>query len=909
MIGVMFFAGLRLTGPYMQESAELWFDELNFMDVQLYSTMGFDDDDISAISTTDGVRQIAPGYHANMLVKNASQEMSVQLLSLDAPLDEPHPSSSASPLNQPYLLDGRLPKQANECLAEEHWMHESGSELGSTVRFYSGTSDPYGSTLAYDVFTIVGVACTPQLASPERGSSTIGSGYNRFFFLLLPEAFTLEFYTTVYVQADLSDAQKGETGSGSRFDQAYLDAVAPTVAALEATASKRSKLRFDSIVSDAEAELADARAEIAQGYLDLAEAEQKLNEVLELIEAGWLELQSFGEDLEAFRVEEADARAELSQAEDDVFQAEQDLLDLEPPTWYVLDLESNSGFRSYKEQIGQMESIAVMIPVLFFLIAALVSMTSITRLVDSDRTIIGTFKALGYTNRTITARYLGYAFSASLLGGVLGIIVGSAVFPPLIFNAFRTMYSIAPGPMVFSWFYLVLSIGIALLCTVGPALLVCLGILRETPASAMRPLAPPPGKRILLEYIKPLWRRLSFLHKITARNLLRYKKRAFMTILGVAGCTALMFTGFALNDSLVTIGPKQYRELHAYDITVAFKSALDDNDLEELFGFIDKSPEVSSSTLIRRETVDILSDVVTKDLAIIVSLDPAELQEYFLLRPRAEGLFSEAQHHQLNNAGIIMTEQIARQLGVDVGDILTFRNLDDEEAEFTVGGISENYVYHYVFMTAAVYEAGFGKDYEPNQILGVLTSGSGNEGSIENESMADGEDLAESEGLAESLMALSAVSGVSFSKKLADDFASISDVLEFVMVILILSAAALLFVVLFSLNTINREERTRELASIKVLGFQSRELASYVYREGLILTVIGIAFGLLLGVGLERYIITTIEIDVFMFSRDILLPSYVYSVLLTALFALVVNLVLYRPLTRIDMVSSLKAIE
>jgi len=1051
LIGVMFFTGLRLTGPYMKSSAELWFDNRNFMDIQVISTMGLDADDIAAIRSTPGVMQVSPGYTANLLVKRDGLETSIQLLSLD--------TSSESPINTPELLRGRLPEKDNECLAEESWLRSSGNDLGSKVRFYSGTSKPLSDTVKYDSFTIVGVIKSPLFIAADRGNSDVGQGRNRYYFYTLPGAFSLEFYAAAYLQVDLA-GQIGDSplmsngdirglspicpderrGGVSRFTDAYFDAVAPTLDALKDTGRTRSTKRFNSIISDARLELTDARAEVTEGYQELTDAEQELADALVELEEGWAELvdarstldrgwtelyssrprldsgwaeldaaraeldsgwaelaparaelddgwntynqelaqleaayaagyvsefeyqaalqqlelarqqllagesqyeagyaklaageegyqsgraelqegeaayqsgrnqllngeasyneglaeyqdgrASYEEGLATFEEEKADALADLAQAEADIAQAEADLDALEPPRWYVLNIESNPGFRSYLQQGGQMEDLAVVIPLLFFLIAALVSMTSVTRLVDSDRTIIGTYKALGYTNRSITARYLIYAFSATFIGGIAGVLLGANLFPSLIFNAFRTLYSIPPGPMYFSWSLTILALSFAVVSTVGPAILICLGILRETPASAMRPLAPRPGKRIFLERIKPLWSSLSFLHKITARNLLRYKKRAFMTIFGVAGCTALVFTGFALNDSLGTIGPKQYGDIEAFDVSITFKPDAESEELESFFAFVAESPELSSFTLVKRETVDIISENITKDLSLIVAEDPVSFGDYYQMRTRGNGPLSPSEPLIIEDRDVIITEQLARQIGVDVGDTITLRTLNDEEADFIVSGVRENYVYHYVFMTPESYEQHFKKDFKPNQILGMLNEGY--------------------ESMPESLTTLAAVTGVSYTQKQADDFGDITDVLGFVMVILILSAAALLFVVLFSLNTINREERTRELASIKVLGFFDRELASYIYREGFILTILGIVLGIIEGIALQRYIISTIEVDVFMFSRDLLLSSYLYSILLTAVFALIVNLLLYRPLTQIDMVSSLKAIE
>ena len=998
IVGVMFFIGLRLTGPYMVDSTERYLDEVNFMDIQLLSTMGFDADDIVAIEQTAGVEVVAPGYFSNVLACNGPLEISVQIISFD--------DSTQRPINAPHLLRGRLPQRASECLAEEGWLSETGTDIGSTVSFVSGTDEPITDTLTTGSFTIVGTATTPLYMDLERGSSEVGNGSNEFFFLVLPQAFSLEVYTLVFLQVNLGNLDT------TRFDAAYHVAVAPVANALEATANWRSVERFDSIVKEAEVKLADARAEIADGYRELADAQQELADALVSLEDGWAELEDarstldsswvslnnsratldngwaelesaraeldgnwatyqtefqkaedgylygflsqaeydlamlqlgavkqqleageasyagarlklesgesayssglaellsaeasyadgvasydearakYEDGLASYEKERGDALVELADAESELTAAEADLRALKPPHWYVLENADNAGFRNISQQCQQIEAIATLIPVLFYLIAALVSMTSMTRLVDSDRTIIGTYKALGYPSGLITMRYLIYAFVASLFGGILGIFLGSYLFPTVIFNAYQALFSIPSAPILYSWPLSLLAILFALVCAVGPAVSICLRILRETPASAMRPLAPRPGKRIFLERIKPLWSRLSFLRKITARNLLRYKRRALMTILGVTGCTALVFTGFGLHDSIATVGPKQFGQIINFDVSITFNPAAQQSDLDELFAFVDNSPELTSTTLIRRETAEIITSSLKKDLFLVAVADTTNLLDYYYTKPRDTDVFEHNQPLQLDDSGVFLSELIAQQVGVGIGDVIVLRNLDKEEGEFTVAGIVENYVYHYVYMTSKVYAEGFGRDFEANQILGLLRD--------------------DSISLPDSITDFPAVTGVLYTAENAQTYARVTDVLGFVMVVLIVSAAALLFVVLFSLNTINREERARELASIKVLGFFNRELASYIYREGLILTVLGIVLGVLLGIVLERHVITTIQIDFFMFSTDILWTSYFFSIVLTALFAVVVNLLLYRPLTQIDMVAALKAIE
>ena len=1159
MIGVAFFSGLRLTGPYMKYSAEEWLDDRNFMDIQIFSTIGFDDADIEALRNTEGISQVNAGYHTNVLLKLRSSEVSVQFLSLGdasagntgtggtgtggtgADASTGGTATSSIPVNFPELVSGRYPEKPNECLAEESWLRNSRTTLDSAIQITSGNANPISDRLVTDTFIIVGTAKSPLYIAEDRGTSEIGSGTNSYYFLVLPSAFTFELYTVAYLQADLraidSEITKGsftftQTTAGpdnrlpiSRFNNDYFTVISFAVKQLEKTGELRLQERYDKIMSDGKKELEDARIKVADGHKELDDARKELDDARKKLDDGWADLEDgrkaledgqatlndsrrelddgwaelfsgwpeiaegwaaletsriqlddawvtlndartqlddAWEELEAGRIqleesrallesmrdlldvgweqywqsyesfldaeannlyppyilnimrlllnatllgleyseeyyasslealeegeaeyqrglaewqqyedeyqtglaelidgeaeyqsgleklrageasywdgyarlergeasyrdglaelEEAEAKylsgledwlegkaeyedglatfekeyataiADLKQAEKDIEKGEKDLAAFKFPRWYVLDLQSNTGFRSYKEESEQIEAISRVIPLLFFLIAALVSMTCMTRLVDKDRTIIGTYKALGYTNRAITMRYLLYAFSATLAGGIIGVIVGYNLFPPLIFNAFHTLFTIPPAAAIFSWPYALISISFALFSTVVPAGFICLGILRETPASAMRPLAPRPGKRIALEYVRPLWKRLSFLHKVTARNLFRYKKRALMTIIGVAGCTALMFTGFGLNDSLSTLGPKQYGEIQRFDVAISFKPSSSPEQLNALFAYLDQTGDLSSTMLVSRETADILGEIRNKNLAIVVPSDPENFNLYLAMQSPPTGLIPRpAKQYTLSNEGILLSEQIASQYNVSIGSTITLRTLDNNEAEFKVVGIVENYVYHHAIMTPAVYEQAFGHKSKPNQIIGLFAPGS--------------------KSLPVETTDLEMVTGVLYTQRLANGLSSMTDVLGFVMAILIASAALQAFVVLFSLNTINREERMRELASIKVLGFFNRELATYVYREGLILTLVAIVLGLFLGIGLQRYIITTIEVDVFMFSRDLLYTSYLYSSLLTMLFAAVVNLLLYRPTTHIDMVSSLKAVE
>ena len=630
-------------------------------------------------------------------------------------------------------------------------------------------------------------------------------------------------------------------------------------------------------LNQAEIDYSTGLAKLEQGELDYREG------LAELVEAE----QDYAEGLAEYQTKRDDALVELADAQTEIDEGWADLRALKQPQWYVLGIRDNAGFRTFESEAAQLDALALILPGFFFLIAALVSMTAMTRLVDAERTTIATFKALGYKNIAISLRYLLYALVATSIGSVAGIALGFSILPPMIFDAFRTLFNIPHTMHPFSYEYTLISAAVAIITTVLPAMFVVRSSVRETPSQAMRPLAPKAGRRIFLEKVKPLWQRLSFLQKITARNLFRYKKRLLMTVFGVAGCTGLIFTALGLNDSLGTLTSKQFGQIYKSDVTIDFRLA-DDETLADFTARLDDSPDVKDYTPIYQRSMRISSPDLTKDISLIVVFDPDSLPEFIRLEARRTG-WDPPPSYALDDNGVILTEQIARQFGVDIGGSINLRTLEGDSATFTVSGIVENYTMHYCYMTPAVFERAYDQTPEPNRFFIISHSGQGE--------------------LPQSLLEDKTVVSVMYTTVLAGEVDNQLDVLTFVVVILIASAGILIFVVLFSLTTINIEERRRELASIKVLGFTDRELASYIYRENIILTIAGAIVGIGLGFLLQRYIITTLEIDMFMFSRDLLWTSYLISLALTFCFAVAVNLMMYRPLTRIDMVEALKAVE
>ncbi|MCL1879146.1 MAG: FtsX-like permease family protein [Actinomycetia bacterium] len=1071
LLGVGFFYGLRLTGPYMQANAENYLDSSNTMDITVVSTLGFDDDDIAAIAATEGVKDYYAGYSVNLLVNVNTNGISSQVISID-------PRGEAG-MNVPRLRDGRMPEAPGEILVEQSFVDYTASVdatrgIGDTISFASGTSEPITDTVGSDSFQIVGVADHPLFMADDRGPSDIGSGHNSFFFAISEADFTLPVRNVVYVRS------ASATALGTRFGPAYERAVDDQVVALEATGKVRSPLRYQSLYEQAENDLNEYRNQVVEGYqklndgaTDLGSAHSSLNDGLSQLldgrntlnqgwadlqqarntldsgwttlnssrteldngwqqlreskaklEASWGQLQAahnallaakktlddsataitdgwntlsaaqaagllppgafeaqseqlseseqdyaqglddyksqlsdyeagvkefnsgktefqnaydqlhknegsyqtalsqlqtgeanynnalkttrnaetsydgqvskllngereYTQSLSDYNSQRQSSLAELIDAQQKILDAQADLANLKAPVWYVLGIESNAGYSTFKTESGQIEALAYIMPDIFFLIAALVSMTAITRLVDSERSQIGVFKALGYRSGAITARYLLYALSATLIGVLVGVLIGYLVVPPLIFDSLRNLFSIPSTLRPFSVSIAAVACAIALVFAVIPALFVIRRAVREAPAEAMRPAAPKAGKRIFLERFGGLWQRFSFLQKITARNLFRYKKRLFMTLFGVAGCTALMFTGLGLHDSLITLTDKQIGQVMKYNVTIDYRLANGESqaDIEQK---VMDTGDVAKQTAVFQETVRISNSEDTKDIILVVAFDPAKISDFVRMRERPTG-FGEPRSFSLTDDGVILTEQIARQMGVQEGDQVTMRTLGNASGKFKVVGIMENYVLHDVFMTPAVYQAGFKEDCQPNRLLAIMNP--------------------DVQTLPQSLEDAADITAVTYSADSAEMLRQQLDVLNLEVIILILSAAALIFVVLFSLTSINIEERRRELASIEVLGFYDRELASYIYRENIIITVVGALAGLGLGVLLQRYIITSMEIDTFMYSRDLLWTSFVIAVALTFAFSAIVNLLMYRSLTRINMVESLKAVE
>jgi putative ABC transport system permease protein len=562
---------------------------------------------------------------------------------------------------------------------------------------------------------------------------------------------------------------------------------------------------------------------------------------------------------------------------------------MDEPEWYVLDRETNMGYSSFGEDADKIDAIGKVFPLIFFLVASLVSLTTMTRLVEERRIEIGTLKSLGYGNLKIMSKYVIYALAPTLTGGLIGGYVGMKLYPSLIIDAYKMFYVTPKAQTPLDYGYWALGIIIAVACTVGASLFSCSNELRETPSELMRPKAPKTGRRTFLEYLSVIWNFFTFIQKVTIRNIVRYKKRFWMTVVGIAGCTALLMTGFGIRDSISEIMGIQYTDIYRYDMATTFADSVKQNDVKKVRDDIAKSPYAKSNMRVRSKMLDAgVEGIKTIPATLIVPEDTQNMGDFISLRDRVTKAGVPVEKNS-----VVVTEKMAKLLKLDIGDSFFIKDGDDMRAEVACGGITEHYLQHYIYMDKDLYSELFKETPEYNSIFTILKN-PGSDEKIE---------------LAREVLEKKSVNSVWFTSTMIESFTSVVDGLNFVVFVLIFSAGALALVVLLNLTSINISERIRELATIEVLGFYDSETSAYVYRENAVLTAFGAIAGIGLGLALHLYIILTAETEVMMFGRQIKPISYVYSVLLTVLFSVLVNMLTARRLRKINMVEALKSIE
>lgn len=651
-------------------------------------------------------------------------------------------------------------------------------------------------------------------------------------------------------------------------------------------------------LADSKAEILEGEQKIADAWVEIAENEQKMKD-------GWIEYEEGKAEAESEILDGEEkireAETELADARVKLADAQKEIDDLEVPEWYVNDRTVNPEYSGYGDNAERIRNIGKVFPVLFFLVAALISLTTMTRMVEEQRTQIGTLKALGYSKFSIASKYMKYALYATLGGSVAGVLFGEKLFPYIIVWAYGMMYPNLRSPVIpYNWEYGLMATGAALVCTLGATFSACYKELAATPAVLMRPPAPKEGKRVLLEYLPFIWKRMNFTWKSTIRNLFRYKKRFFMTVIGIGGCMGLLLLGFGLKDSIVGIGDMQYDELQTYDMMAILDPDSSVGAREELTAYLNEElgEKGQKDVLVQMISVTDGKKEYMPYLYVPENLD--NLEEFLIFRDRISH-----ETYQLSDDGAIVTEKLAAMLGIKEGEELVIS--DDEKGMLSVpiAHIAENYLSHYVYLTPKLYEHIYGETVEYNGLLLNCRRSKDRQMTAETKKQTE----TRMQRIGEQILDMEGALNVTYSGSVADQLADQLASMDLIIWVLIICAGMLAFVVLYNLNNININERKRELATLKVLGFHNSEVAAYVYRENILLTAIGVALGLGMGGVLHRFIITTVEVDNCMFGRRIAPISYVYGTLFTFAFSAIVNGVMYFKLKKIDMVESLKSVE
>lgn len=722
-------------------------------------------------------------------------------------------------------------------------------------------------------------------------------------------------------QADVSEDSLDDTGesagepdTGPDQQIAALEAQAQAVAARlegERQAYTLGQAGIEAVrreMDNAQAELTAAKSQIDAAEAELAAAPAKLSSGQAQINSGWNELRSQEQKLvdgeaeivsnEAKLVDakkeyeegKAEAEAEIADGEKKIAEAEADIEDIELPKWYVYDRSTLIEYSGFGENAQRLGAIGRVFPVLFFLVAALISLTSMTRMVEEQRTSIGTMKALGYSKGAIASKYIGYALLATAGGSVIGVLIGEKILPYIIVYAYGILYQHLPKILVpYDWGYAAMASGAAVFCTLFATVMACYKELEAQPAVLMRPPAPKNGRRVFLERIGVVWRHLNFTWKSTIRNLMRYKKRFFMTIFGIGGCMALMLVGFGLKDSCYEIAKLQFAEIQFYDGSIYLEEDITEEQQDELEAALKSEEQISRYMKANMQNITLVNGKKECAAYECVFGSVEDIPWFVDFHDRRS-----KERYELTDDGGIISEKTAKLLGVKQGDTIEIKDEEKGNKQVKVTQICENYMGHYIYFTPACYEEVYGEEPEYNSILFEVE---------------DSDVNADLEKIGRNLLKQDGALSVSYTHDIEKQLDDMLRSLNLVIVVLIISAGMLAFVVLYNLNTVNIAERKRELATLKVLGFYNMEVAEYVYRENILLTFLGAVVGAVLGRFLHLFIIETVEVDSAMFGRNINMPSYIYSLILTVTFSMLINGVMYFKLKKIDMVESLKSIE
>lgn len=874
-IGVAFFAGVTASSEDMKYSSDSYYDEYNMNDIRILSSIGFTSQDIEAVSKVYGVKAVYKTNTQDVLVDYDGRENVAHVSGI--PVGKA--SDDDSYINQLRIKEGRLPQNDKECVVKYEDTRKS-MQVGDVISFKSGTEDDINDTFKDTEYTVVGIVYTPCYVSYDLGSSGIGNGHINYCIYVGDDEFKNNYYTECYAVIDGAKDMDTYSDEYKKLIDKYADDI-------KAISKERLDIRKQTVIDEYTRAKADKKEELLETIKK--NVEDSITEQYQAYYPG-MDVSS----MIAPYVNTAYEKA-VAQFDFDAVNAEYDkkmnetLADSDSWEWYVLTRESSYSFRDYESSANRMKAIATVFPLFFIIVAGLVCLTTMTRMVEEERGLIGTYKALGYGKGTIALKYVIYAFLASLTGAVIGCAAGLRLFPYIIYESWNIIYQMPAIKYASHTVLSVVAIASLILVTLIATLYSCYNELSEVPSALMRPKAPKNGKKILLEHTF-IWKHLSFTKKVTMRNIFLYKKRFFMTVIGIAGCGALITAGFGIKDSVQSIIDNQYGQIIHYDNILVFNKNADSDVRNNLSDKISSDEYYKSSLMDYAYTAEVKIPGSADDYSteITVVNDTSAYMDYVTFRTRRSKKTIE-----LDDSGVIISEKLAKDLNVKAGDNVLIHDEDNKQATVKVSGVMEMYINNYIFMTSEYYSQVFGYTPDNNRILGILTS--------------DGDDIQSVIG--DRYLTDNNVKSLTFVKANITRFENMIQSLDLVTWVLIISAGMLAFVVLYNLTNVNISERIREIATIKVLGFYDREVGEYVYRENIILTLIGGVFGLLLGMALHAYIMTTIELDGVMFGTKINISSFLISYGITILFSLLINIFMYPSLKKIPMVESLKSVE
>ena len=929
-LGTAIFVGLRSTKMDMVATGQAYTDSQNMFDLRFISTYGWEPEQVEEITALEGLEDVEGVFYADLIAQSEKSSDALVYRFYTVP----------ESINRLVLLEGRMPERADECLADGFRNDES--VIGTKVTVSRENSDDALDQLEQREFTVVGLVSSPLYMDTNRGNTSVGSGSIANFFFVPADAFDISYYTEVHATIP---------GDYQIYSQEYNDAMEQAADLLKPELEAIAQARVDSIRQDAmeeyedgladynqaeadyqkekadalrqldeaKADLEQAEAELADGQTELENGRQQLSDSRAQLEQ---QLQAYGSNaqLQAYEQElnqqeqqltqaqaeldenrqklaegwadweqskqEAqekffDAEAELAEAEQELQNAWNEIQDIADAEVYVLDRNSNVGYCSLDSNSDIVAGVARVFPAFFLLVAALVCITTMTRMVEEERTQIGTLKALGYGKSAIVSKYLLYSGSSAILGCAAGVALGSALFPIVLWQAYKIILVVTPNILLrFDWKMALSVTALYTLAMLAVSWYCCHRALQEVPAELIRPKAPGAGKKLLIERI-PLWERVSFLNKVAIRNIFRYRQRLVMMLLGIGGCTALLMTGFGIRDSIAKIVDVQFRDVTQYDLAVNFRSGQTERQQEQFRKAMEEDAE--EILFFHQVNGTIETDSQSRDIYIMAAGE--QIKDFVDFHWGKEPVALPGENEVLLSSGM------AEILDIQIGDTVVLRDPDLQELSVRVSGIYENHIYNYALVTPETIRQQWGTEPEMQSAYVTVREGRNPDNAGATASGLDG------------------VSNVLVSQQIAESVNGMMSALDLVVVVVVLCAGVLGVIVLYNLTNININERIREIATIKVLGFNARETGMYVFKENLVLSAFGVLVGIPMGKLLLEFVMSQIKIDMIWIKPLFTMPSLLASVALTICSALVVDCLFYSSLDRINMAEALKSVE